>query len=64
MPHTNLKVGKDIAAFPPILNARPEGMPFEAYKILQKEQTKRLKRRLKSGFYVKQDPNNPLSNKK
>lgn len=53
MPHTNLKVGKEIAAFPPIINERPQGMSFDDYKIIQKKQSKALKRRLKSGFYVK-----------
>lgn len=44
------KVGVEIPAFPPILNERPEGMSFKDYKLIQKEQTKRLKKRLRSGF--------------
>lgn len=64
MPHTNLKVGKEIPAFPEILNERPSGMRFEDYKAIRKEQAKRLKRRLRSGFFLNKNPNSALANKK
>ena len=44
------KVGVEIPAFPPILNERQEGMSIKDYKLIKKEQSKRLKKRLRSGF--------------
>lgn len=64
MPKTNLIPGKQIPKFGTILNERPEGMSFEVYKAIQKEQTKQLKRRLRMGFYEKTNYNDPKSNKK
>lgn len=35
-----------------LLTARPEGMSYESYRILRKEQERLLKERLRKGFMV------------
>lgn len=52
MAKTKSPKGYKVRKMGEILTARPDGMDFETYRILRKEQNKRLRFRLRSGFMV------------